>query len=170
MTPQHMPRRPAGPIAQSAAPAVPALGWAKIAALILAILGLIMSAYLTYTHFTNTLLPGCSATGDGCVQVQGSAQAEVFGVIPVAVLGLPFFAFMIAACSPRAWRSGSPAVYWARLGAAVSGMGFVLYLLFAELVQIGQVCPYCTSVHVITFLLFTLVIAQPRTPTATRGG
>ncbi len=32
----------------------------------------------------------------------------------------------------------------------------MLYLLYAELFQIGSICLYCTSVHVITFLLFVL--------------
>ena len=36
------------------------------------------------------------------------------------------------------------------------GIGFVLYLVYAELFTIGSICLYCTSVHVITFLLFVL--------------
>jgi uncharacterized membrane protein len=38
----------------------------------------------------------------------------------------------------------------------VVGIGFVLYLVYAELFTIGSICLYCTSVHVITFLLFAL--------------
>jgi uncharacterized membrane protein len=34
----------------------------------------------------------------------------------------------------------------------------VLYLLYAEIIQIGNICLWCTSVHVITFLLFVLLI------------
>jgi uncharacterized membrane protein len=33
----------------------------------------------------------------------------------------------------------------------------VLYLVYAELFQIGAICLYCTSVHIITFLIFALV-------------
>ena len=40
--------------------------------------------------------------------------------------------------------------------ALVVGIGFVLYLLYAELFIIGSICLYCTSVHAITFLLFVL--------------
>ena len=44
------------------------------------------------------------------------------------------------------------------MAAAVAGMGFVLYLIYAELIQIGNICLWCTSVHVITFLLFVLMV------------
>jgi uncharacterized membrane protein len=48
------------------------------------------------------------------------------------------------------------------------GMGFVLYLICAELVEVGQICPYCTSVHVITFLLFSLIVFQASAPPGAR--
>jgi uncharacterized membrane protein len=82
----------------------------------------------------------------------------VFGVFPVAVLGLAFYVFMVAINSPWAWRSPLPIIWWARLAGAVTGMGFVLYLIYAELIQIGNICLWCTSVHVITFLLFVLLV------------
>jgi uncharacterized membrane protein len=82
----------------------------------------------------------------------------VFGVLPVAVLGLAFYVFMTAINTPRAWPSRLRAIWWARLGGIVTGIGFVLYLLYAELIQIGNICLWCTSVHVITFLLFVLLI------------
>ena len=40
----------------------------------------------------------------------------------------------------------------------MAGIGFVLCLLYAELFIIGAICLYCTSVHVITFLLFGLTV------------
>jgi uncharacterized membrane protein len=40
----------------------------------------------------------------------------------------------------------------------VAGIGFVLYLLYAELFIIGSICLYCTSVHAITFVLFGLTV------------
>jgi uncharacterized membrane protein len=139
---------------------VQSMRWPQLITFILAVLGLAISGYLTYTHFTNTSLLGCSSAGDGCIKVQTSPESEVFGVIPVAVLGLPFFLFMVTVNSPRAWKSRVPAIYWARLGCAATGMIFVLYLIYAELIEIGQICKYCTSVHVITFLLFSLIVFQ----------
>jgi uncharacterized membrane protein len=123
---------------------------------VLSIIGLADSGYQVYTHFTGTGLLGCSTRADACVLVQSSVYAWVFG-IPVAVLGAAFYAFMVVICSPPAWRSRRPALGWVRLAAVVSGMLFVLYLVFREVVSLGEICAYCTSVHVITFALFTLI-------------
>ena len=59
------------------------------------------------------------------------------------------------------------------LGSAVVGIGFVLYLIYVEVIQIGNICLWCTSVHVITFLLFALLVfaasmGTPATARATR--
>jgi uncharacterized membrane protein len=81
----------------------------------------------------------------------------VFG-IPVAVLGLAFYVFMVAIMSPWAWRATRREVHLARIAALVAGVGFVLYLLYAELFIIGSICLYCTSVHVVTFILFVLTV------------
>ncbi len=32
----------------------------------------------------------------------------------------------------------------------------VIYLVYAEFIIIGSICLYCTSVHIITFVLFVL--------------
>ena len=39
-------------------------------------------------------------------------------------------------------------------------MVFVLYLIWAELFRINKICPYCTGVHVLTFILFALIIGH----------
>ncbi len=145
------------------------LGWLPVTTFVLSIIGLADSGYQVYTHFSGTGLLGCSGHADACVLVQSSQYAWVFG-IPVAVLGAAFYAFMVAICSPPAWRSRWPAVGWTRLAAVVVGMLFVLYLIFREVVSLNQICPYCTSVHVITFALFTLIVFAAtgvvRTPAA----
>ena len=133
--------------------------WIQLTALVLSLAGLGVSIYLTIVHFTSPKILICSANGTiNCEKVLSSSQAMVFGVFPVAVLGLAFYVFMVAINSPWAWRSQLPIIWWARLAGAVTGMGFVLYLVYAELIQIGNICLWCTSVHVITFLLFVLLI------------
>jgi uncharacterized membrane protein len=37
-------------------------------------------------------------------------------------------------------------------------MLFVLYLIYTELFTLDAICLWCTSVHVITFLLFGLIV------------
>ena len=133
------------------------LGWLPVTTFVLSIIGLGDSGYQVYTHFSGTGLLGCSSNGDPCVLVQSSSYAWILG-IPVAVLGAAFYVAMVVICSPPAWRSRWPAVGWVRLGGVVVGMIFVLYLIFREVVSLGQICPYCTSVHVITFVLFVLIV------------
>ena len=125
---------------------------------VLSLAGLGVSIYLTIAHFTEATLAGCSESGlVNCTKVTTSPQSYVFG-IPVAVLGLAFYLVAVALMSPWAWRWTRREVALVRIAALVVGMGFVLYLLYAELFIIGSICLYCTSVHAITFLLFVLTI------------
>jgi uncharacterized membrane protein len=135
--------------------------WLKWTTLALSLAGLGVSIYLTIAHYTSPKILVCSASGlVNCVKVTSSAQSMVFGVFPVAVLGLAFYVFMIAINTPWAWRAQVklPAIWWARLGSMIVGIGFVLYLVYAELIQIDNICLWCTSVHAITFLLFVLIV------------
>jgi uncharacterized membrane protein len=163
-------RRPAGPPRQAATDVTVAAvkaaddrftvpAWVRWTSLVLSLAGLGVSIYLTIAHYTSTSILACSAKGFvDCAKVTTSSQSMVFGVLPVAVLGLAFYVFMVAVNSPWGWRFRIPLVWWARLGSVVVGIGFVLYLVYAEIIQIGNICLWCTSVHVITFLLFALLI------------
>jgi uncharacterized membrane protein len=134
--------------------------WMQLATFGLALAGLGVSIYLTIAHFTESALAGCSESGlVNCTKVTTSPQSYAFG-IPVAVLGLAFYLAAVVLMSPWAWRSPRyrREIYLIRLASLVVGMGFVLYLLYAELFIIGSICLYCTSVHAITFVLFGLIV------------
>jgi uncharacterized membrane protein len=135
--------------------------WLQYLTLVLALVGLALSAYETWSHFNGSHLAGCPSNAHAtfdCTAVITSPQSMVFGVIPVAVLGLLFYVFAVAIFSPWAWRLRRPEVGWLRLGSAIVGMGFVMYLIYAEVYQIQQICEYCTGVHIITFLLFCITV------------
>ena len=76
----------------------------------------------------------------------------------MAVLGLAYYLGMIPWQLPFAWRSGDPRVRFGRVLYCASGIVFVVYLVYAEVIQIGNICLWCTSVHVVTFLMFALLI------------
>ena len=84
----------------------------------------------------------------------------------MAVLGLAFFVFMLAINSPWAWRSRQPLIPMARLASVLVGIVFVLYLVYTELFTLNAICLYCTAVHIITFLLFALVMFSAATRAA----
>jgi uncharacterized membrane protein len=130
--------------------------WLQLSTFLLALAGLGVSVYLTIAHFTESTLAGCSESGlVNCTKVTTSPQSYVFG-IPVAVLGLAFYLFAVAIMSPWAWQAARREVHLVRIASMVVGIGFVLYLIYAELFTIGSICLYCTSVHAITFVLFVL--------------
>ncbi len=136
---------------------MPALRWQPITTLLLSFAGLGVSIYLTITHFDKVALV-CSDSGAiNCAKVTTSPQSEVFG-IPVAMLGLAFFVPMILLNLPAAWRSQDRRVHLARLILSITGVGMIIYLLIAELFIIKAICLWCSSVHLITFILFVIIV------------
>jgi uncharacterized membrane protein len=158
--------RPSPAPAGGRAPATPASAgvravplWFQLTTWVLALAGLGVSIYLTVAHFTSPRILVCSEKGFvNCAAVTTSPESMVFGIFPVAVLGLAFYVFMAAATSPWAWRVTWPPVRWARFGSVIVGMVFVLYLLYTELFTLNAICLFCTIVHIITFLLFGLIV------------
>jgi uncharacterized membrane protein len=127
--------------------------------LLFAVIGVGVASYLTVEHFSGaTHLAGCS-TGNGtinCGAVTTSAESHILG-IPVALLGLLYFVAAIPLLLPVAWRSVDPRLRLLRQAGAIAGLGFVCWLVFAELAKIHHICEYCTSVHIITLILFVLI-------------
>ena len=155
------PARTAAPVKAAAVveaqPAAPPL-WFQLTTWILSLGGLGASIYLTIAHFNTSVTLACPATSTiNCEKVTTSPQSYAFG-IPVAVLGLAFYLFLAVANSPWVWRMTWPPIRWARTGSMVVGILFVLWLVYAELFKIGAICLWCTSVHVITFALFVLIM------------
>ncbi len=133
--------------------------WLQWTTWALAAAGLGVSSYLTVAHYTSSAVLACSDKGlVNCAAVTTSPESVVFGIFPVAVLGLAFYVFLFAITSPWAWRWTWPPVRLIRLGSLLAGMLFVLYLIYTELITLNAICLWCTSVHVITFVLFGLVV------------
>jgi uncharacterized membrane protein len=136
----------------------------------LGLLGELISLYLTAVHYAQGSVPlACAAGGIvNCEEVTSSAQSMI-GPLPVAGLGLLWFAIFLALTM-----SHTPLPY--RLLWASGGMAFVLYLLYAELFLVGALCLWCTAVHLLVAGLFLLTVAQvggeppPRSQAFTRSG
>lgn len=144
--------------------------WAAWTTAALSLAGLGVSAYLTYVHYTEPRALSCPDNGAiSCTKVTTSPESMVFGVIPVAVLGVVFFTAMLALCLPMSWRAREPWVDRARLAGVVAGMGMVLYLVAVELLSVHAICLWCTGVHVVAFALFVVVLAAWTAPTAGRN-
>ncbi len=128
--------------------------WPGVVGTVASVLGLGVSGYLTYEHFTSSTSLACSDNGViNCLKVTTSSYSEVAGV-PVVLLGLIFFSLMLILQVPPMWRRPGVAIRWIRLGWATIGLGTVLYLFYAELFRIDAICLWCTSVHVLTLIVF----------------
>lgn len=132
--------------------------WLVPVSLGLSVVGLLVSAYLTFEHFTANATLACSIGGIvDCAKVTTSPWSTFLG-IPVAPLGLAFFVVTLALCLPRVWRRPERWLDGARLAWLTVGLGMVLYLVWAELYKINAICLWCTVVHVATFLLWIAVL------------
>lgn len=146
--------------------------WLPMTVLILCLLGAAVSAYLTYDTFAGGSTLACPEGETlNCAKVTESQWSKLFG-IPVAPLGLAFFAVLAFLSRPVLFRR--PGVRYDRLRLAWAGVGMamVLYLVWAELFRIHAICLWCTVVHVLTFvvlvvLIFGQILIEPA-PTRTR--
>jgi uncharacterized membrane protein len=131
--------------------------WVALISTVLCVAGVGVATYLTYAHYTTAKVLACSDKGlVNCERVTTSTYSHIVG-LPVSDLGLGYFLVMAALCSPWAWRSTSRVLRGLRVLAATSGVGMILWLVYAELFRLDAICLYCTAVHVITVLLFVTV-------------
>jgi uncharacterized membrane protein len=131
-------------------------------AIVLALIGLGVAAYLTYVHYDG-IQPVCGLGGD-CEKVQTSEWADLAGV-PVALLGLIGYAAILASL----FVEREEALVAGALVALV-GFGFSAYLTYRELFSIDAICPWCVASAVIMTLLAIIMTARLlRAPTDHRG-
>jgi uncharacterized membrane protein len=132
--------------------------WAAVTSFLLCLVGLADSIYLTIEHYSASSSLACPDNGAiNCVKVTTSSYSEVLGV-PVALLGLLYYVGMSALCLPVVWRRAPAWVGRLRLAGAAAGVAFILYLVWAELFKIDAICLWCTLVHVVTVVLFAVVV------------
>lgn len=141
--------------------------WRPLVSTLLCLGGVGLAGFLTWGHYfdqqaistTCTVFEGHGSGGSyvNCGLVTSSAESVIFG-LPVALYGLVYFIATLWLCLPRLWRSPSRRVAQARVVLALSGMGFVVYLVGVELLSLHHLCALCTGVHLLQFALFLVII------------
>jgi uncharacterized membrane protein len=124
---------------------------ARIAMIVLATLGLGVASYLTYTHYTNTVVL-CSLS-HGCETVQHSIYADLAGV-PVALIGLIGYVLILGSLLAPS----SETTRLATMTFTVIGFGFSAYLTYREIFSIEAICQWCVSSAIFMTLLVCLAI------------
>jgi uncharacterized membrane protein len=128
---------------------------------LLALAGLGVASYLAFVEVTGGEAV-CGPVGD-CNTVQQSSYANLFGVIPVGLLGVGGYvamaaAWFVAANGPSHLRDPGRR---ALLGMAALGTALSAYLTFLEPFVIGATCMWCLSSAVIVTLIL-ITAAAPR--------
>jgi uncharacterized membrane protein len=126
--------------------------------LLLSIVGLAGSIYLTISHFDTHIALVCPDLGS-CNKILTSNTSHFLG-IPVPILGLLYFVPMTLLCLPALWRSKDRRVHLARLILSVLGVGMIVYLFVEELFIIQALCIWCSAIHLVGFLLFIVIVTS----------
>ncbi len=140
--------------------------WLRIAGIIVAFLGLLVAAYMSWSEISGipTSCPGGTEGAVGqpgapaidCGFVQNSAYARIVG-IPVALLGfvgyLAILLLWIFQDRAAFLREYSHALIF---GLALFGFLFSLYLTYAELFLIYAICTWCVASAILMTLVFVI--------------
>ncbi len=134
-----------------------------VLAMVLAVLGLIDSAYLTHADVTGSAL-ACGITGlDGCNVVAQSAYSRFWG-IPLAEFGLVFYGAVLL-LAIIAFTRPTKMVHGLMLLFGVVGAALSLYFMGLQVFVIKALCVYCLGSAVLAVLLLAVAyFVWRRTP------
>jgi uncharacterized membrane protein len=123
---------------------------------LIASLGLVVAGYLAYVEIGENEAV-CGAVGD-CNTVQQSEYAELFGLVPIGVLGVFGYVMILAVWLVSRYATGwvEDAAQAIVLGAALFGTVFSIYLTFLEPFVIGATCAWCLTSAMLMILILCL--------------
>jgi uncharacterized membrane protein len=138
-------------------PAADPAAWKAWGVPLLCAVGLVVAGYLAYVE-TRQVEAVCGPVGD-CNSVQQSEYALLFGLLPIAVLGVMGYVAILAAWAWGRFGRGRLAELMPLVlfGLALFGVLFSIYLTFLEPFVIGATCSWCLTSAVLMTLILLLV-------------
>ena len=124
---------------------------------IAALAGVFDAAFLTREHYLGVTPPCSESAWVDCGQVLRSEYAVLFGVVPMALLGLVYYGLLLI-YSLGVYLTGKRVFKYLLLVFTAGGLLFTFYLLYIQAFLIGKACLYCIASAVISVIVF--VIAQ----------
>jgi uncharacterized membrane protein len=119
-------------------------------------LGIIISAYLSYTYFSSEQTTFC-LSGSGCDVVKESPFSKVFG-IPVPYFGLLGYLIIIFAVLYKGLGNKRYSIIYYF---SLAGVAFSAYLTYLEVAVIKAICSYCVLSAILVLAIFvTLLISK----------
>lgn len=124
----------------------------KVAAILCAVIGILDSAYLSYTKLVHTEV--FCGTSSQCSTVNNSSYAEVAG-IPIALLGMGAFLTILVLLfmegRNKFWENNLPTILF---GITLIGVLYSAFLTYIEIAVLHAICPYCVVSAICMTLLF----------------
>jgi len=130
--------------------------------LVLIVIGIFISGYLSYVKLTNVAMVCVESGAFNCEVVQNSAYSRLFG-IPVAWLGLATYLVMGAIILFEK-RIAFLREYGIMLmfGVNLFAWLFSMWLVYAQFFLLKALCPWCLSHEVVITILFVISILRLR--------
>lgn len=124
--------------------------------LALAISGMLLSGYLTYSAWQGQSVAGCTV-GSACDIVLNSRWSKLLG-IPISFWGFLTYALLAAI----AWNKTTPSQWKMAWTVTIIGVLYSLYLTGVSLIVLDSACPYClTSLGLMTAIFAVLLTRRP---------
>lgn len=135
----------------------------RMAAALLALLGLLDAGYLSLERLLGETGAIVCPVGGGCVTVQSSAYATLLGA-PVAFIGLAGYAALFALGLLSLSRDEVAGVGVADLLLALASAGvlFSLYLSYLQVAVIGAICFWCVVSALLELGIWAAALADRR--------
>ena len=134
------------------------LSRSDITLIALAIIGLLVSVYMTIYKITSNDNM-CIGSKD-CSVVNASRYSELYG-IPVAVFGILGYAAILAVLlferNPGFFKQNGTMLLF---GLSLTGFLFTLYLIFLEIALIKAYCPFCIASQATMTIIFILAVIR----------
>lgn len=122
----------------------------------LALVGMALSAYLTFASWQGKQVAFCTA-GGGCDVVLNSRWSELFGM-PTSLWGF----LMYAALATVAWNKRADSQWKFAWVISLFGLLYSVYLTSVSLFELQATCPYClTSLTLMTVIFITVTLQRP---------
>lgn len=132
--------------------------WLYKASLVLAVIGILVSIYMTIYKITNNN-GMCLGSGD-CSTVNASPYSAIYG-IPVALVGVGGYAaililHLLENRNDFMRKNASLFIF----GLALTGFLFTLYLIYVEIAILKALCPFCVTSQTAMTIIFIISVIR----------